>query len=313
MNSAWWEILVTGSLLLEDSLEWRSQALGCTGIAMEKTEEEYLIRTYIPQNQTDWQQLSEFANSIKQDAKNLGLAEPTIQWRSIEEEDWASNWKQYWQPTEIGDRLIIYPAWIEPAKDSQRIILRLDPGSAFGTGTHPTTQLCLVALEQVRLASQGSEALGAIADIGCGSGILSIAALLLGASQIYATDIDPLAISATRHNLGINQLTESSIQIQQGSAEQLKLLIPEGVDGIVCNILAEVIIKLVPPITQLAKPGTWGIFSGILVEQAGIVTQALEAQGWKSETIHTQQSWCCLKTSLWLIDIFSDKFWHHFR
>ena len=295
MNHAWWEILVMGSPLLEDSLEWRSQVLGCTGTAIEKQGEDCLMRTYIPQKQTDRQQLSEFANYIKQDAENLGLAEPAVQWHSIEEEDWASNWKQYWQPTEIGDRLVIYPAWIEPPRDSERIIVRLDPGSAFGTGTHPTTQLCLRALEQVFTNPQGSDASGAIADIGCGSGILSIAALLLGANRIYAADIDPLAISATRHNLEINQLTESSIQIQQGSAIELKLLIPKSVNGIVCNILAEVIIKLASQITQLAKPGTWGIFSGILIEQAAMVTRALEAQGWKSEKMQTQQSWCCLK------------------
>ena len=161
MNHAWWEIIVTGSPLLEDSLEWRSQALGCTGTAIEKSKgEECLMRTYIPQDQTDWQQLSEFANCIRQDAENLGLAEPTVQWQSIEEEDWASNWKQHWQPTEIGDRLVIYPAWLEPPIDSKRIILRLDPGSAFGTGTHPTTQLCLRALEQVFSDAQGAEAFG---------------------------------------------------------------------------------------------------------------------------------------------------------
>ena len=191
---------------------------------------------------------------------------------------------------------MIYPAWIEPPKDSKRIILRLDPGSAFGTGTHPTTQLCLKALEHVFTNNPpGSDASRAIADIGCGSGILSIAALLLGANQIYATDIDPLAVSATRHNLDINHLTESSIQIQQGSAEQLKPLMIEGVNGIVCNILAEVIIKLAAPITQLAKSDTWGIFSGILTEQADQVTETLEAQGWKSVTMQTQQSWCCLR------------------
>ena len=149
-----------------------------------------MIRTYIPEINTQLLDLAALSLWLEQDAKLLEVAVPKAKWHLIEEEDWATNWKQHWQPTEIGDRFLIYPAWETPPEESEKLILRLDPGAAFGTGTHPTTQLCLESLEMRLYQDADSQTIG---DIGCGSGILSIGAILLGAKKVYAVDTDALA------------------------------------------------------------------------------------------------------------------------
>jgi ribosomal protein L11 methyltransferase len=220
----------------------------------------------------------------------MGLAIPKMQWQPIDEEDWASSWKEHWQPQEIGDRFLIYPAWLPLPEKSDRILLRLDPGVAFGTGNHATTQLCLEALE-MRLDEDTKEAV--VVDIGCGSGILSIAAVLLGASKVYAVDVDLMAVKSARSNSHLNQIMTQQLVVEHGSVELLQQIIKEPVDGIVCNILAEVIIDLVPQMSAIAKPSTWGILSGVLLEQAQSVTDTLEQHGWIVAALWRRQEWCC--------------------
>jgi len=206
-------------------------------------------------------------------------------------------WKQHWQPQEIGDRFLINPAWLPIPENSDRLIIRLDPGVAFGTGQHATTQLCLESLEMrlskdMPFASKEVDG-GVIADIGCGSGILSIGSLLLGAKKVYAVDTDPLAVRSTGENLTLNGISPECLVTREGSVDVLTELVKE-VDGIVCNILADVIIDLVPKMSAIAKPTTWGIFSGILLEQSKAVADALEKNGWVVATLWRRKEWCCL-------------------
>lgn len=291
MTNRWWEIEVECCPDLEESIFWRLQQFGCSGTATEKQGQVSLIRAYLPQMATQPPAWQELKGGLEGDARALGLPVPLAHWHLIDEEDWATSWKEYWQPAEIGDRFLIYPAWWEPPVKSERLILRLDPGMAFGTGTHPTTQLCLEALEMY-LAEPTSSL--TIADVGCGSGILALGACLLGASQVYAVDTDSLAVRAARDNRQLNGLAPSQLHIEQGSAEKLLTLIPGGADGIVCNILAEVIVQLLPPLTELAKSSSWAILSGILVEQANLVTDVLEEYSWEIATVWKRGEWCCL-------------------
>jgi ribosomal protein L11 methyltransferase len=322
MSNSWWEIVITCAPVLEESIFWRLEKFGCSGTAREvwspsiglgsessaqepllvessadlelkkygDREDFYVIRAYIPQIKVNLLDLAALSLWLRQDALLLDGPEPEIKWNSIDEEDWASSWKQHWQPTEIGDRFLIYPAWLSLPQETERILLRLDPGSAFGTGAHPTTQLCLESLEMRFL--KPSENL-IIADIGCGSGILSIGALLLGATKAYAVDIDPLAVKATVENAQLNQIDSDRLVVKDGSVETLKEEVSEGFDGIVCNILADTIVQLMPQLTAIAKPKAWGILSGVLFEQADAVTDALEKYDWTVATLWKRKEWCC--------------------
>lgn len=298
MANSWWEIQILSDPLLEDMLFWRLDGFGCSGSFSELKGASCLMRAYIPEAQVQMLDLAALSLLLRQDALCLGLPAPAAQWNLIEEEDWGSNWKQHWKPQKVGDRLLINPAWLPIPELGDRVLLKLEPGVAFGTGEHATTQLCLEALEMrlgaPALASEPLPINLVIADIGCGSGILSVGALLLGAKQIYAVDTDPLAVKATRENGDLNQVESDRLIIAQGSVDQVAEMIEAPVDGIVCNILAEVIIDLIPHMTAIIKPNTWGILSGILVEQAKPVADTLEANGWMVTALWKRGEWCCL-------------------
>lgn len=290
MAHSWWEIKILGDPALEDLIFWRLETFGCRGTASEVKSNYSLILGYLAEEQAKLLDLAAMSLLLRQDALCAGLPIPAMQWNLIDEEDWASSWKDHWQPQEIGDRFLIYPAWLPVPNHSDRLLLRLDPGMAFGTGTHATTQLCLESLE-MRLGYEESEAV--IADIGCGSGILSIGSLLLGANKVYAVDTDPLAVQAAISNRKLNRIVSQQLIVEQGSIERLIEMANGPVDGLMCNILAEVIIDLIPQFEVLAKPNTWGVLSGILLEQAKPIADTLEQHGWVVATLWRRQDWCC--------------------
>jgi len=287
MTNTWCELQIVCDFVLEETVFWQLEQFGFRGMASEKKGDLRLIRAYLPLQEVQTVDLEALQQQLSENATSMSLAVPEMYQRSLDEEDWANSWKQYWHPQEIGDRFLINPAWL-PTPDTERSILRLDPGVAFGTGNHQTTQLCLEALE----AHISSETV--IADIGCGSGILSIAAILLGASKVYAVDVDPLAVQSTTSNRELNGIQPLSLIVEQGSVEQLISLVSAPVDGIVCNILAEVIVKLIPQWDAIAHASTWGILSGILVSQAQAVNETLNQHGWRVTSQLQKQDWCCL-------------------
>jgi ribosomal protein L11 methyltransferase len=272
-------------------VQWRLEDFGCRGSASEIKSYGCLVRAYLPQIKAQQLDLAALALLLRQDALCAGLSPPSTQWQLIDEEDWSSSWKDHWHPQEIGERFLINPAWLPIPETNQRLVIRLDPGVAFGTGAHATTQLCLESLE-MRIEHPDSEII--VADIGCGSGILSVGALLLGAKRAYAVDVDPLAVKATLENRELNQIAPERLIAQEGSVDQLKNLLTAPVDGIVCNILAEVIIELIPSLSDIAKPTTWGILSGILLDQVQPLADTLEQYHWIMATLWRRQDWCCL-------------------
>ena len=294
MANNWWEIKLLCDPILEDLIFLRLETFGCQGTASQTKGHSCFILAYLPQEKAQLLDLSALSLLLRQDALCLGFQPPAMKWNLIEEEDWGLNWRKHWHPQEIGDLFLINPAWLPVPTDSERLILRLDPGVAFGTGNHPTTELCLEALE-MRLADeeQDEEQETVVADIGCGSGILSIGAILLGAHRVVAVDIDPLAVRAARRNRELNQMTKEQILVKPGSVPQVKPLIAQPVNGVVCNILAEVIIDLIPELDAIAGPDTWGIFSGILLNQAKPVADILEQHGWVVAALWRRQDWCC--------------------
>ncbi len=289
MANSWWEIQVLCDPAMDEVAFWRLEKFGCRGTASEQKGNIRLVRAYLPKEQAHLLDLAALSLWLRQDALCVGLPVPATQWQLIDEEDWASSWKDYWKPLEIGDRFLIYPAWLDiPADTGDRHLLRLDPGVAFGTGNHATTQLCLEALE-MRLGDEPAT----VVDVGCGSGILSIGAVLLNASKVYAVDTDPLAVRSAISNRELNQISPDVMVVEKGSVDRLIELVKEPVDGILCNILAEVVIDLIPQFDPICKPSTWGILSGILLDQAKPVADTLEQHGWTVATLWRKDDWCC--------------------
>lgn len=301
MANTWWELQILCEPALEDSVFWRLEDFGSRGTASESKGNSCLVKAYLPSFQAQLLDLAALSLLLRQDALCVGLSVPSLHWGLIDEEDWSTSWKQHWQPEEIGDRFLINPAWLPWPEASDRLVIRLDPGVAFGTGNHATTQLCLESLEmrlselpQSFTATTSQKKHPIIADIGCGSGILSVGAVLLGAEKAYAVDTDPLAVQSTFSNRALNEISPERLIPAEGSVDVLTKILPEPVDGIVCNILADVIIQLIPEMSAIVKPSTWAIFSGILLEQSKAVADALEQNGWVVATLWKRKEWCCL-------------------
>jgi len=198
---------------------------------------------------------------------------PEAEYRYIANQNWMESWKQFYNPIPIGKRLLILPAWI-PEPEGRRIAVKIDPSMAFGTGTHPTTQLCLAMLEKYQLP--GVEAI----DVGCGSGILSIAARKLGSPHVLAVDIDPESVKATHENAAANGVKDG-LEIGSGSVAEIKAgnFSRKSAPLVVVNILAPVILRLFDAgLSDLVDAGGLLILSGILEEQAdGVVQRGIDA------------------------------------
>lgn len=206
---------------------------------------------------------------------------------TVADEDWADAWKVHYKPVRLGEHILIRPRWIDVETQPDDVVISLDPGMAFGTGTHPTTQLCLEALE--KLVEPDTDVL----DLGSGSGILSIAAAKLGANKILAVDIDPIAVKATIENAQDNGITEG-IVAQTGSLETV-LSSARRFDLIVVNILAKIIIPMCDNhLGDTVRPGGKAIFSGIIDEQADDVEAALRKTGLEPYERLTQGDWVAI-------------------
>lgn len=191
----------------------------------------------------------------------------------VDDEDWSTAWKKYYKPVKISERVVIKPSWEEYSPGANEVIIELDPGMAFGTGTHETTKMCVQLIE--KYVRQGDSAL----DIGCGTGILSIAAAKLGAAQITAVDIDEVAVRVTRENCAINR-TENNINAFKGVIEDVP---QEKVDIIFANIIANVIIDIAKLIPLYLKAGGHMVASGIIKERKQEVLEAYTKMGFGCE------------------------------
>ena len=292
MSTSWWEITILCHPNLEDSICWRLDQFGCLGTSREVRGKFYTIQTYIPKLKYQSLEISTLFFWFHQDALNLCLPKPLASWKLINNEDWNNRWKKYWQPTEIGQHFLVYPAWLTISKNTKKIVLRLDPGTVFGTGTHPTTQLSLNFLEMC-LVNQLKNI--SILDIGTGSGILAIAAALLGANKVHAIDVDYLAVDVALNNQCLNKINPNVLTIYQQSIDQLSESMPNKFDGIICNILAETMIHKFPKLSKLAKPNTWMILSGILLDQSENVINILEKYGWTVTNYSQKEQWCAYR------------------
>jgi ribosomal protein L11 methyltransferase len=294
-SPAWWRLELDDAGELEESLLWKLPELGIHRVAVQfspRTPGQRQLLAWLPE--IDWpeEQRSELERALAPLAEPFGTSLPPLRWQRQPDEDWNLSWKRHWQPDPVGQRLLILPAWLEPpAEHSGRLLIRMDPGSAFGTGSHPTTRLCLEALEEAAAQRGGSLAGLQVADLGCGSGVLGLAALQLGASAVAAVDTDSLAVRATAANAALNGL-ETGMTVAHGSADRLAdLLAGRPADLLLCNILAPVIEVLAPTFTALLAPGGRGWLSGLLTDQAPALQAVLADLGWQSALVASQERW----------------------
>ena len=207
---------------------------------------------------------------------------------SLCEEDWADSWKQYYKPIEIGEKLVVVPMWEKYDGDESKVIVKMDPGMAFGTGTHETTRLCATLLE--RYVTESTKML----DVGCGSGILAICASKLGAKECYAYDIDPVAVKVANENVKDNDCTN----IECGVSDLLKGVKAGQYDVITANIVADIIIRLLPDISAFMHKDTTLVISGIIDERCADVYKSINENGFKiTEEIH-ENGWCAISLQM---------------
>ena len=290
----WWRLSLPIQPELEESLLWKLNELGLHRVAVQhapETPDQCTLLAWLPAHEWPVDQRHELLGSLEPLAHTFGLALATPRWDELADEDWSRSWKQHWQPDPVGRGMLILPAWLEvPEEHAGRLVLKMDPGSAFGTGSHPTTRLCLEALEAT--PPKGLR----VADLGCGSGVLGLAALGLGARQVLAADTDSLAVRATNDNAAINALAPDALRVRQGSVEVLQeLLSGEPADLLLCNILAPVIEALAPKFQGILSAGGRGLLSGLLVEQAPRLTEVLEGLGWSVQPLAEQGRWGLLE------------------
>ncbi|HKJ38295.1 MAG TPA: 50S ribosomal protein L11 methyltransferase [Anaerolineales bacterium] len=247
------------------------------------------VRAYLEVND----QLEETRQKLEESLFYLGMIKPlpTPVYKQIADQNWMEAWKQYYKPILIGQRLLILPAWME-SPDPNRIAIKIDPGMAFGTGTHPTTQLCLELMERVFDEGQTSK----VIDVGCGSGILSIAALKLGAEKVLGVDIDEESVKNSRENADTNEVGDEltlgvgSVQeILEGKFEYKKAPL------VVANILAPILIRLLDAgMADLIEDNGTIVLSGILQEQEQNVIEAGQAKGLRMNERIQMGDWVAL-------------------
>lgn len=250
-------------------------------------EEGVIVKAYLPVNSF----LGETVEAIKESINNLiiynidiGINKVTIS--EVNEEEWATAWKKYYHPVKISERFTIVPTWenYQPV-GSDELIIELDPGMAFGTGTHPTTVMCIQAIE--RTVKPGDQ----VIDVGTGSGVLSIAAAMLGAQHIRAFDLDEVAVRSARLNIKLNKVNEMVTVSQNNLLDGVE---ENSADVIVANILAEVILRFTQDGARAIKPGGYFIASGIIQPKKDQVKDALIQAGFGIEETILMEDWVAI-------------------
>ena len=289
----WFELTFEIETNLEEIIIWKLNDLGISSYAFEillnnKNNKKVII--WLPNLNWSESLRIKLVRNIKEILDKNNYQTNCFEWNLIEQEDWISSWKKYWGPELVGDNLLVLPCWLElPEEYKNKKVIKIDPGAAFGTGSHPTTSLCLEELEKISLSSKK------ILDIGSGSGILSIAAKCFGANEIYALDNDYLAINSTESNFRLNFGTLDDLKTYLGPFDSLvSKYTLKNFDFILCNILAEVIKGIIPDIRNCLKIDGEVILSGILNSQKDEIIKLLNASNLRINDVSSKKDWVCI-------------------
>lgn len=249
-----------------------------------------VICIYAPRNGQGEEKLQKIRRAVEQ-AGQMGL-KVRMEFSGLQEEDWMNNWKKYFKPTKIGEKMLIKPSWEPLPQTGDRIVLEIDPSSSFGTGTHETTRLCIEALET--MVHPGDEVL----DMGCGSGILSVAAALLGAKSVTGVDIEEDSIRVSKENAARNGLSSEKVRLFLGNVLQDEALADRiadrAYDVIAANIVADVIKAMTPLFFRYLRPGGTIVCSGIIIERAEEVRAVLCTGGLQILELKKAGEWAAI-------------------
>lgn len=261
-------------VVIEDTKSWETYTEEGLWDAYEAPQEvldaeNVLIKGYLPDDESLQQRLCNFRADLERLSDYFTDYNAQLSLKKIEDEDWETEWKRYYRPERIGERVVIRPSWEEYDAQPDDIVISLDPGMAFGTGQHPTTGNSLRLLE--RYLQAGSE----VADVGCGSGILSITAARMGAAHVLAVDNDPTAIKIAKRNVAANDV-EGRVEV---CLNDLLVGVQGQFDLVLANLVADLIVSLLPQAVRRLKPGGRIVASGILADKEQRVRDAFQKHG----------------------------------
>ena len=249
------------------------------------------VTFYLPDNLQGIETLGEIKKALpllREENPEIDFGRLALSFADVNEEDWSTAWKKYYHPTKIGERLVIVPCWEEYKTAPNEVRVTLDPGMAFGTGTHETTRLCM------RLLDKTVKPENTVLDIGTGSGILAITALLLGAKSAVGVDIDSVAVRVAQENADLNGVGDKITLLCGDLTEQVS-----GTYDIICaNIVADVILRLSSVVTQFMHKDSVLLVSGIIEERCEEIKQALTKQGLTVHEVLTENGWAAIRLTL---------------
>lgn len=244
-----------------------------------------VVKAYLPDNEELDGKLRIFKERVDELSEhNLDKGQGLIECHEIHEEDWASSWKEFFHPIKVGQRIVIKPSWEEYTPLADEIIIELDPGMAFGTGTHHTTTICIQCIEEI--IKPGAT----VFDVGTGSGVLAIVAAKLGAEKVSAVDFDKVAVRVALENVAINAV-ESKVTVEESD---LMAKISGQADVIIANIIADIIIRMLPEVTRKLKADGYFIASGIIADRISDVTAAVRENELVIEKVVEQGGWAAM-------------------
>ncbi len=280
ISDVFYELKVKGVVVDDPDLEteesWAPEALPRPTLPA--------VTGYLPAG-PDWENLRQKLEAAVSKIAGDNAFDVTLAYKPIDEQDWAESWKAFFHPRKITPHLVVKPTWREYTPDPGEQIIELDPGMAFGTGTHPTTTLCIQLLEQYLKPGD------TVLDVGTGSGILLIAAAKLRAARLRGLDLDPMAVEVARRNLDLNGIDPAVAQVTTGD---LVHDVSGRYDVVVANILADVVIELLEDVPRVIKPGGLFICSGIIEARQADVAEKMAACGFGAVEVKKEEDWVAM-------------------
>ncbi len=283
-HPAWLEVSIEIDPVAHEALSAFLFDLGCEGVVSQDAPDQSL-KAYFSFGR-DWEDIQNRISGFLQKLKEIfpEVQSPKLIFSKIEDQDWNRHWRRFFRPDRVTERLTVFPAWESVPQNHKGQVIRIDPGLAFGTGQHPTTRMCLQAMERVPLPGSWT-----MLDVGTGSGILAMYGVKLGASKVVALDVDPEAIRSAQWNIRLNSLS-GSILLSSVPLEEWK----DCFFLLTANLTLGLILELIPHFSRIVDIGGWLILSGLLREQVRDVENGFSQLGFNKDRVLYQAEWACV-------------------